>query len=229
MASESAETAESPYPFVITLPGVYAPQHDTRLLMVALDREHVAAGSDVLDLGTGSGALAVRAAQLGGRVTAVDIARCAVATTRLNALLHRQRITVRHSDLASALQDRRYDLILCNPPYVPAPHARVPTHGSSRAWDAGFDGRAVVDRVCDGAPAALHTAGVLLMVHSGLCDPAATLRRLSRGGLKATVSARARVPLGPVLLSRQSWLQERHLMKANDSCEELVVIRAERP
>ncbi|MER5687843.1 methyltransferase [Streptomyces sp. NPDC002205] len=118
MASESAETAESPCPFVITLPGVYAPQHDTQLLMVALDREHVAAGADVLDLGTGSGALAVRAAQLGGRVTAVDIARCAVATTRLNALLHRQRITVRHSDLASAMQDRRYDLILCNPPYV---------------------------------------------------------------------------------------------------------------
>lgn len=229
MAFDSVEVAESSGPFLVVLPGVYAPQHDTRLLMAALDREPIAAGADVLDLGTGSGALAVRAAQLGGRVTAVDIARCAVATTRLNALLHHQRITVRRSDLASAMQAGTYDLILCNPPYVPAPHARVPTRGSSRAWDAGFDGRAVVDRVCDGAPAALRSTGVLLMVHSGLCDPAATLSRLSRGGLEAEVSARARVPLGPVLLSRLSWLREHDLVKANDSCEELVVIRAERP
>ncbi|WP_328885371.1 HemK2/MTQ2 family protein methyltransferase [Streptomyces sp. NBC_00316] len=229
MAFDSVGTAESSDPFLVIPPGVYAPQHDTRLLMAALARERIAAGADVLDLGTGSGALAVRAAQLGGRVTAVDIARCAVATTRLNALLHHQRITVRRSDLASAMQERTYDLILCNPPYVPAPHARVPTRGSSRAWDAGFDGRAVVDRVCDGAPAALRRAGVLLMVHSGLCDPAATVRRLSRGGLEAKVSARTRVPFGPVLLSRLGWLRARDLVKANDSCEELVVIRAERP
>jgi release factor glutamine methyltransferase len=229
MLFDSAEKAEPSDPFLVRLPGVYAPQHDTRLLMAALVREHFPSGADVLDLGTGSGALAVRAAQLGGRVTAVDVARCAVVTTRLNALLHRQRITVLWGDLASAMQNRSYNLILCNPPYVPAPHARVPTRGSSRAWDAGFDGRAVVDRVCDGAPAALRPAGVLLMVHSRLCDPAATLRRLTRAGLEATVSARERIPLGPVLLSRLSWLQKQNLVKANDSYEELVIIRAERP
>ncbi|MER7813464.1 HemK2/MTQ2 family protein methyltransferase [Streptomyces sp900116325] len=229
MAFDSVESAESAGTFLVVLPGVYAPQHDTQLLLSALGREHIAAGADILDLGTGSGVLAVRAAQLGGRVTAVDIARCAVATTKLNALLHHQRIAVRRADLASALKVRTYDLILCNPPYVPAPNARVPTRGSARAWDAGFDGRAIVDRVCDGAPAALRSAGVLLMVHSGLCDPAATLSRLSRGGLEAKISARARVPLGPVLLSRLRWLREQDLMKRNDSYEELVVIRAECP
>ncbi|HEY9440767.1 MAG TPA: 50S ribosomal protein L11 methyltransferase, partial [Streptomyces sp.] len=61
-------------PFTLTVPGVYAPQHDTRLLLAALDRETLAPGTEVLDLGTGSGALALRAAQLGCRVTAVDIA-----------------------------------------------------------------------------------------------------------------------------------------------------------
>ncbi|WP_371798507.1 methyltransferase [Streptomyces sp. NBC_01707] len=183
MAFDSEESAESAGIFLVVLPGVYAPQHDTQLLLAALGREHIAAGADILDLGTGSGVLAVRAAQLGGRVTAVDIARCAVATTKLNALLHHQRIAVRRADLASALKVRTYDLILCNPPYVPAPHARVPTRGSARAWDAGF----------------------------------------RRPG------ARARVPLGPVLLSRLRWLREQDLMKANDSYEELVVIRAECP
>jgi release factor glutamine methyltransferase len=216
-----------PHPFTLTLPGVYAPQHDTRLLLGALSRERPAPGAQVLDLGTGSGALAVRAAQLGGRVTAVDIAWRAVLTARLNAWLHRRRVTVRRSDLTSAVRGRSYDLVLCNPPYVPAPEARVPGRGSARAWDAGRNGRAVVDRVCDGASASLRPGGVLLMVHSGLCDTAATLRRLSSAGLDARVTDRALVPLGPVLLSRREWLREQGLMSASESMEELVVIRAE--
>lgn len=52
-------------PGVRTLPGVYAPQHDTLLLLRALARETVLPGSDVIDLGTGSGLLAVAAARRG--------------------------------------------------------------------------------------------------------------------------------------------------------------------
>jgi release factor glutamine methyltransferase len=214
--------------FLVTLPGVYAPQRDTELLMRALDREGVRPGTDVLDLGTGSGALALRAAQLGGSVTAVDVARRAVATARLNALLHHRRITVRRSDLTSELCGHSYDLVLCNPPYVPAPAAGVPAKGASRAWDAGPDGRAVVNRVCDAVPGMLRRGGVLLMVHSGFCDPGVTLRRLARTGLEASVTARACIPLGPVLLSRMNWLRERELLHTDDGYEELVVIRAER-
>ncbi|MFF2324798.1 HemK2/MTQ2 family protein methyltransferase [Streptomyces sp. NPDC058103] len=222
------ELVESSGPLLVTLPGVYAPQCDTWLLMAALDRENIGPGTAVLDIGTGSGALAVRAAQLGGEVTAVDIARRAVATARLNAILHRRRITVRRSDLTSAVRAHSYDLVLCNPPYVPAPAAGVPGHGASRAWDGGADGRSVVDRVCAGAPAVLRRGGVLLMVHSGLCDPGATLKRLGLVGLEATVSHRVRIPLGPVLLSRTRWLRERHLLENEETTEELVVIRAER-
>lgn len=219
--------AEPSRPFTLTLPGVYAPQHDTRLLLAALSRERPARGAEVLDIGTGSGALAVRAAQLGGRVTAVDIAWRAVLSARLNALLHRRRVMVRRSDLTSSLRGSSYDLVLCNPPYVPAPEARVPGRGTARAWDAGRDGRAVIDRVCDAAATALKPGGVLLMVHSGLCGSSATLSRLARAGLTAQIADRALVPLGPVLMSRREWLREQGLMRGSESLEELVVIRAE--
>ncbi|MEU3464050.1 HemK2/MTQ2 family protein methyltransferase [Streptomyces sp. NPDC006733] len=219
--------APGPTARMVTLPGVYVPQHDTRFLMAALDRERIRPGADVLDLGTGSGALAVRAAQLGGRVTAVDIARRAVLTARLNAFLSRQRVTVRRGDLTTAVSHRSYDLVLSNPPYVPAPDAAVPRHGPARAWDAGHDGRALVDRICDVAPRVVRPQGALLLVHSGLCDAGETLRRLERAGMRATVHERALVPFGPVLRSRLPWLRERGLLGVGEDREELVIIRAE--
>ncbi|WP_299531632.1 HemK2/MTQ2 family protein methyltransferase [uncultured Streptomyces sp.] len=225
----TTDLAALPPPFVFTFPGVYAPQHDTRLLMRALQDEHIAPGTRVLDLGTGSGALAIRAAQLGARVTAVDLARRAVATARLNAWFHRRRIDVRRSDLTAAVAGRTYDLLLCNPPYVPSPDPGLPGHGAARAWDAGSDGRLVLDRVCDGARAALRPGGVLLLVHSGLSGTGRTLERLSRAGLRATVVHRAVVPLGPVLRSRQVWLRQQGLLAPGATTEELVVIRARRP
>ncbi|MEV0011440.1 HemK2/MTQ2 family protein methyltransferase [Streptomyces sp. NPDC047973] len=221
--SEDTRTAR-----LLTLPGVYAPQHDTRLLMSALDRESLAPGSEVLDVGTGSGALALHAARLGARVTAVDIARRAVMTARLNSLLHGRPVTVRRSDLLSALPGRSYDLIICNPPYVPSPGPRPTGRGAARAWEAGPDGRAVLDRICRVVPEALRPGGRLLLVHSGLCDSDITLRRLGDAGLRARVSARASVPLGPVLRSRLRWLRETGLMGEAETMEELVVVRAER-
>ncbi|MFF8986626.1 methyltransferase domain-containing protein [Streptomyces globisporus] len=63
---------------VLTVPGAYAPQHDTHTLMRAVGRELPRPGRRVLELGTGSGALAIHAARLGAQVTAVDTSRRAV-------------------------------------------------------------------------------------------------------------------------------------------------------
>lgn len=213
------------------LPGVYRPQADTALLAAALSRE-VVPGSDVLDIGTGSGALALYASRLGGRVEAVDVSWRALAATRVNALRTGHRIRVRRCDirrLASGTAGRAYDVVVSNPPYVPAPprRRRGPVRRAARAWDAGPDGRQAVDLLCAASAGLLRPGGVLLMVHSALCGPQLTVDLLAGSGLSAEVGARARVPLGPVLRSRLPWLRTRGLMAADDE-EELVVIRAER-
>ncbi|MEU8841746.1 HemK2/MTQ2 family protein methyltransferase [Streptomyces roseus] len=211
---------------LIALPGVYRPQADTALLAQALAQEGLGPGSEVLEIGTGTGGLALQAAGTGARVTAVDVSWPAVVTARLNALRRRLPLRVVHGDFAARAGGRRYDLVLSNPPYVPAPGERLPSRGPERAWDAGPDGRAVIDRLCAGAPRLLRPGGVLLMVHSGMCGTEETLRRLAGEGLEAEVTARATVAWGPVLRSRRSWLERRGLAAEAEEWEELVVIRA---
>lgn len=92
-------------------------------------------GSSVLDLGTGSGCCAVFAAKLGAQVTAVDINPEAVRCARLNATRHglEQRIDVLRSDLFDSLIDRRFDVILFNPPFFPG----HPEANADQSWYYG--------------------------------------------------------------------------------------------
>ncbi|MFH9399435.1 HemK2/MTQ2 family protein methyltransferase [Streptomyces sp. NPDC017638] len=211
------------------LPGVYAPQDDTELLVEALREEAPPPGTRVLDVGTGSGALALAAARQGAEVTAVDVSRQAVWTARLNAWLSRLPVRIRRGNLFAPVRGRTFDLILANPPYVPAPETGRGPRGRSRAWDAGNDGRLLLDRICRDAPALLRPGGLLLIVHSALSGPDRTLELLRAASLTAEVVRRRRVPFGPVLRSREDWLRRRGLLAPADDKEELVVIRAERP
>ncbi|WUQ40499.1 methyltransferase [Streptomyces sp. NBC_00234] len=213
-------------------PGIYAPQEDTAMLISALRREHLAPGAEVLDVGTGTGAVAIAAARYGaGRVIAIDMSAAAVLTTRLNALLsgHARVIRAGRGDLTEPVAGLRFDLVLANPPYVPSASRRLPSRGRARAWEAGPDGRAVIDRVCAKVPALLRPGGVLLAVHSVLSGPTITATRLADAGLDVSVADRRFVPFGPVLRGRAAWLEMRGLIEPGQEEEELVVIRAERP
>ncbi|MFD3330849.1 HemK2/MTQ2 family protein methyltransferase [Streptomyces sp. NPDC058701] len=226
MSSTALNRGLTPQP-IISLPGVYRPQADTRLLAHALDQEELGPSTELLEIGTGTGALALSAAARGARVTAVDVSWRAVTTARLNGLRRGLPLRVLHGDFAERTRGRRFDMLLTNPPYVPSPTPGPPTRGPQRAWDAGTDGRHVLDRICADAPALLRPGGVLLMVHSGMCGAEETVGRLEEGGLTAQVTARASVPWGPVLRSRRAWLQGRGLAAEGAEWEELVIIRAQ--
>ncbi|MFF6984485.1 HemK2/MTQ2 family protein methyltransferase [Streptomyces sp. NPDC008343] len=208
---------------------MYAPQQDTDLLLGALRDEPLPHGACVLDVGTGSGALAIAAARRGTHVTAVDVSWRAVCTARLNARLARLPVRTRHGNLFAPVRGQSFDLILANPPYVPTPDTGRPPHGAARSWDAGRDGRLILDRICGQAPDLLRPGGALLVVHSALRCPDRTLAHLRGAGLKASVTHRRTIPYGPVLRSREHWLRTRGLLSAPGQTEELVVVRAELP
>ena len=213
---------------LLPLPGVFTPPSDARLLARHLARQ-TRPDTKVLDLCTGSGYLAIAAALAGAReVTAVDVLPRAVIATRLNARLNGTRVNALLGDLFAPVRGRRFDVIVSNPPYVPSPHASLPTRGVSRAWEAGRSGRQFVDRICAGAADHLTDGGVLLLVHSSVCGERATIKTLAREGLEATVLDRSRGPLGPILRARADWLRRNGLIGECDE-EELLVIRAQRP
>lgn len=95
-----------------------------------------AAGARVLDLGCGAGSLALVAASTGSRdVVASDLNARAVAVTRVNALLNGIRLDVRQGDGFAPVAGERFDLVLCQPPYVFSPTDGVSVtylHGGAR-------------------------------------------------------------------------------------------------
>jgi release factor glutamine methyltransferase len=206
-------------------PGVYRAQDDTSLLIDAMHRGRHATAKAVLDVGTGSGALALAAARAGAAsVDAIDLSLRSVAAARANAWLRAARITVHRGDLYAPVAGRRFDLVLTNPPYVPSSSRLLPRHRMGRCWDGGPDGRALLDRICDGAPEVLTPGGVLLLVQSEFSGEDATLDRLTAAGLDAEVVDRERVPFGPVLRERLPLLRERGLAGSDQHDEGLVVI-----
>jgi release factor glutamine methyltransferase len=211
---------------LVTPPGVFRPISDTWLLADALDGEDLAPTARVLDLCSGSGALAVRAALRGPReVTAVDVSRRAVATIRLNAALNGVRVRALRGDLLDAVPGERFDAIVSNPPYVPAPSDDLPARGPARGWDAGRDGRALLDRVCERAPEHMRPGGVLLVVHSSLLGYDRTAEVLSAGGLEVDVAARERGPLGPLMNGRRAHLEAVGLLEPGQQDEVVLVVR----
>ncbi len=215
---------------IVTGDDVYAPQEDSHLLieqMAALPGG--VAGKTVLDFCTGSGVVAIAAASAGAAaVTAVDLCPRAVRCARDNAAAADLVIDVVVGSFREALAAGPYDVVLCNPPYVPAPASDdLPQlTGPSQAWDASADGRLVLDPLCAAAPELLADKGILLLVQSEYSGTSATVRALERVGMIVSVIAEQSVEFGPVMKSRATWLRDQGLMAQGCSEESLVVIAA---
>lgn len=127
--------------------------------------------SSVLDLCTGSGCLAILAAEAFGQaqVDAVDLSADALAVAALNVADYGldERIRLVESDLFAALEGRTYDVIISNPPYVNAESvAALPPEYQAEpalALGSGSDGLDATRRILAAAPAHLNPGGVLVV------------------------------------------------------------------
>lgn len=166
--------------FFVT-PDVLIPRPDTELLVdLALDRlpQH----GSLLDLGTGSGAIAIALAHSrpDARVTAVDASTAALAVARRNAERHNVGVQFLHSDWYGAISDARFELIVANPPYIPA-HDMHLTRGDLRFEPIGAltdhaDGLSALRSIVSGACHHLVSGGWLLVEHG--YDQAASIHAL---------------------------------------------------
>ena len=213
--------------------GVYSPREDSQLLVDVMEKTGLARRNRVADLCTGSGVVAVAAYEQGAaEVTAFDICPRAVHCARRNAVAAGFDVAVHLGSWARAVEFGPFDLVVCNPPYVPHDPSvvRLPPHiGPARAWDAGSDGRLVLDPLCAAAPDLLADGGSLLLVQSEFAGPHQTLAALAGAGLDAEVIAWQWVPFGPVLSSRAQWLEDTGRLEPGRREEELLIIRADKP
>lgn len=159
---------------------VLVPRPDTETLVEwALQCLQGRTAPTVLDLGTGSGAiaLAIQHARPDARVAAVDRSAAALAVARANA--QRLGLAVRFAE-ADWLEgaDADLDLVVSNPPYVAAgdPHLAALRHEPLGALASGADGLDDIRRIVEDAPAHLREGGWLLLEHG--YDQAAAVRAL---------------------------------------------------
>lgn len=124
----------------------------------------------ILDLGSGSGCIAIALAMQFGRATvdATDISAQALAVARVNVERYKltDRVTLIAADIFDGLPNRRYDLIVSNPPYVDAEDmANLPNeyrHEPALALESGLDGLDLVRRILRQATDYLSKQGVLI-------------------------------------------------------------------
>jgi len=212
---------------VFVLPGVFRPISDSRLLAAAV-AAHSRPGATMLDVCTGSGLLAVTAAIAGARATAVDVSRRAVTCAAVNARLNGARVRALRGSLFEPVAGERFDVIASNPPYVPCPDGELPGRGPRRAWDAGHDGRVLLDRLIADAPRHLAPGGVLLLTHSTIVGEDETLDRMRSAGLEPEVLGRVPGQLGPLMRARAAHLVRQGLLAPDQQTEEVLVLGGRR-
>lgn len=186
-------------PFAVS-PAVLVPRPETELLVeralqagdawCAAQRASEASvpALDALDLGTGSGAIALTlaAARPAWRLTAVDRSPEALAVARVNAArLELPDVDFLEGDWFGPVGDRRYALVVSNPPYVAAddPVLRGDSlrHEPRRALTPGPDALAALHAIIDAAPAHLRPGGALLLEHGATQGEAVRGRLAARG------------------------------------------------
>jgi release factor glutamine methyltransferase len=152
-------------------PATLVPRPETELLVEqALMRIPRKAAMRVLDLGTGTGAIALAIASERplSEVVATDISEAALAVARHNARqLALANVTFLQGDWTAPVSEQRFDIVVSNPPYVEEDDPALHTlhHEPRAALAAGSDGLDAIRRIVAEAKHIIHPGGTLLIEH----------------------------------------------------------------
>ena len=147
-------------------PAVLIPRPETELLVeLALERTP----SSVLDLGTGSGAvaLAIKKSCPNAKVVAVEASAAALEVAKRNAVKHGLEVDFRHGRWFDGI-DEKFDLIVANPPYVAEgdPHLKDLAFEPREALVAGADGLDAIRQIAAQAPRYIAEGGWIFIEHA---------------------------------------------------------------
>jgi len=169
-------------------PSVLIPRPETELLVdLALQRRP----QSVLDLGTGSGAVALAIKHERGncRVVAVESDQAALLTAKRNAAKFGLEVDFRHGRWFEPVAGERFDLVLANPPYVAEgdPHLADLRYEPRGALVSGADGLAAIREIVPAVGAFLRPGGWLLLEH-GMGQDGAVRTLMAASGLEGVTT-----------------------------------------
>lgn len=173
--------------FIInTSPTVYMPAEDSYLLA---DNLQVKPGDSVLEIGTGSGIVAMYASKITDKITVTDINFDAVKLAEDNFKANNiENIEVLFGNLFEPVKNRKFDVILFNTPYLPTDEGDIIDDNLNYAFDGGLNGRKVIDLFLDEVKNHLNPKGIVQLIQSSLSDNDKTLSRLDELGFIAEIA-----------------------------------------
>ena len=166
---------------------VYIPAEDSYLLA---DNLEIKPGQSVLEIGTGSGIVAMYASRLTDRITVTDINFDACMLAEKNFKANGiENIEILFGNLFEVVKDRKFDVILFNTPYLPTENDEVLEDTINYAFDGGLNGRKVIDLFLDEVENHLNDGGIVQMIQSSLSGNEETLEKFDKLGFIAEIAA----------------------------------------
>ena len=166
---------------------VYIPAEDSYLLA---DNLEIKKGQSVLEIGTGSGIVAMYASRLTDNITVTDINFDACELARKNFEDNGiENIEILFGNLFEPVENRKFDVILFNTPYLPTEEGEVLDDTINYAFDGGLNGRKVIDLFLNELPNHLNDGGTVQLIQSSFSDNEKTLDMLDELGFIAEIAA----------------------------------------
>ena len=166
---------------------VYEPSDDSYLLAENLI---INTGEKVLEIGTGSGIVAMYASQMTDKVVATDINFNAIELAEKNFKSNGiKNIELLLGNLFEPVKNQKFDVILFNAPYLPTEKSEILDDSLNYAFDGGLDGRKVIDSFLNEVKNHLNRGGRVQLIQSSLSNVEETISKLKELGFKVEITA----------------------------------------